>query len=413
MISRRKFLQVSSAAGLGSFMPYNFPSHLSAQGSNETIRLAVIGVGGIGQAMIRNIMNLPDTMNISLVAACDVWQRALQNVNRIARENGYDTSDVELTDDYRRILDRDDVDAVLVATPDFSHFQIASDTISAGKDMYLEKPMTYTMQEAADLRDMVNASDRVVQIGTMHASEPGYHAAADIIASGILGKISRVEIARNFNQQRWLLPFNDVRESEVNWELFLTGLSDRPFNARLLRQWKLFRDTCNGVAGIFLPHFISVLHIMMDVAHPVSAVSHGGVFVWDDGRENPDTFYTLLEYPEGFIVNFTMGLGNSAGEHFAIYGTEGTLDVLGWSVTPNGGNEQSSVTRQRILGYGTQVEGANPNSINLHAEHLVNWLDCVRTRSTPRSPVETGYNHMVASTLATDAYWSGQKTVFG
>lgn len=407
MMSRRTFLK-HSAVGVGAALQTSLPP----QGANDRIRLGVIGLGGLGQHMLRSIFQFAEEQNVEVVAVCDVWNSTFNGVTINARQTGYDTSTIQQTDDYRRVLDRQDVDAVLIATPDFSHFQIASDALEAGKDIYLEKPMTYTLEEAEQLVERVQATDRIVQVGTQHGSEPGYRTAAEIVASGMLGKVSRIDISRSYNEQRWLIDYANVSPDDVNWPLFLTGLSDRPFDARLLRQWKLFRETCNGIAGIFLPHFIHVVHIVMGAAHPASVVAHGGVFVWDDGRENPDTFHALLEYDEGFMVNFSMGLGNSAGAVFSVYGTEGTLDLLNWRLTPAGGTGRSGLEEQAIESNLTTVEGPNPNSINLHAVHVVNWLDAVRSRQTPLAPVETGYQHMVASALAAEAYWSGEKQWF-
>lgn len=412
MVTRRAFLQ-STMAGVGLLAHEGVQRALAQQSVNDQIRIGIIGLGGQGTSLFRGLIHLAEAQNLRIVSICDVWNRQIGNALSSGNSEGYDTSRIDVTDDYHSILDRDDIDAVVIATPDFSHYQITLDALSAGKDIYLEKPMTFTLEQAQILRDTVNASDRIVQIGSHYASDPGYAAAAEVIRSGILGTISRVQIARNYYQQRWLYDYSDVRAEDINWSLFLTGLPAQPFDARRFRQWKLFRSTCHGIAAVFIPHFIHALHTVMSVPHPRSAVSHGGIFVWDDGRENPDTFHTLLEYDPGFLVSFEMGFGNSAEARFAIYGTQGTLDLFNWQVTPAGGARDSAVTPSHISEGLAEIEGAAPAGINLHEMHLSNWLNCLRSRETPLVTVDAGYNHMVAVTLAKDAYWTGVKQIYG
>ena len=410
MVTRRVFLQ-STAAGVGLLAESSLRRGLPRLQANEEIRIGYIGLGAHGKGLLRMLFRVANAHNVRIVSVCDVWSRQFADLAPIASVENYDTSSLELTDDYRRVLERDDIDAVVIATPDFSHFQIAMDALSAGKDIYLEKPMTFTLEQAQILRDAVNASDRIVQIGTQFASDPGYAAASAIVASGVLGTISRVHIARNYYQQRWLVDYSDVQANEVNWSLFLTGLPEQAFDARLLRQWKLFRKCCHGIAGVFIPHFFQAVHSIMNVAHPRSAVTHGGIYVWDDGRENPDTLHTLLEYDPGFMVSFEMAFGNSSGADFLICGTEGTLDIHNWQLTPAGGSPASTVVESLIPEGISQIEGSMVPRINLHELHLGNWIDCMRSRATPAVPVDLGYNQMVAVTLANDAYWSGVRQI--
>lgn len=411
MVTRRAFLE-STMAGMGLLAHGGIQRAFAQQDVNDQIRIGIIGLGGQGTSLFRGLIHLADSQNIRVVSLCDVWNRQIGNALAAGNSEGYDTSLLDVTDDYRRILDREDIDSVVIATPDFSHYQVAVDALSAGKDIYLEKPMTFTLEQAQSLRDAVNVSDRIVQVGTQYASDPGYRAAAEIIQSGVLGTISRVQIARNHYQQRWFYDYSDVRAEDINWALFLTGLPDLPFDAQRFRQWKLFRDTCHGIAGVFMPHYLQALHTVINVPHPRSAVTHGGIFVWDDGRENPDTFHTLLEYDPGFLVSFEMAFGNSAEARYAIYGTQGTLDILNWQLTPAGGARNSTVTPTRISEGIAQIEGAAPEGAPLHEMHLSNWLDCLRSRAAPLVTVDAGYNHMVAVTLAKDAYWTGVKQVY-
>jgi predicted dehydrogenase len=412
MVTRRSFLK-SGLAGAGLMAESRLLRRFPTRAAGDEISVGIMGLGAQGRTLLRNLIALHETRNIRLVSLCDVWSKPLDRAVRQGSNDGYDMSTVDLTDDYRRVLERDDIDAVVIATPDFSHFQIASEAISAGKDIYLEKPMTFTLEEARRLREIVSSSDRVVQVGSHHASDPGYRAAAKIIQSGILGTVSRVGIARNVYQQRWFLDYSDVQPQDVNWELFLTGLPpDQPFDPRLLVQWKLFRQTCHGIAGVFVPHFMTALHTIMGVPHPTSAVADGGVFVWKDGRENPDTFQAVFQYEAGFIVNFGMGFGNSSDSLFKIYGTQGTLDVFNWRVTPEGGAEDTTVTEMTIPEGLSKIEGSAPEGVYLHRDHLANWLDAVESRGIPILPVDVGYGHMVAVQLATDAYWSGVKQTY-
>jgi len=196
-----------------------------------------------------------------------------------------------------------DLDAVVIATPDYSHGPILVAALKAGKDVYIEKPMTIDLPSANAALDLARAQNRVVQAGTQRRSEGRFLGAAKLVANRTLGTLSRVTAAVNFNQARWARSTVDCREAEVDWEAFQEHLPRRvPFDAKLLRQWQLYRATSNGLPGLWMTHYADAVHLVTGAKHPSRAVALGGTYIWKDGREHTDTFHAVVEYPEGFLL---------------------------------------------------------------------------------------------------------------
>jgi predicted dehydrogenase len=251
--------------------------------------------------------------------------------------------------------------------------------------------------------DLVRAKSRVVQCGTQFRSHGGYAAAAKVIAEGILGKVSRISGAAHFNEQRWTRSFDDCKEADVDWEAFLLDRPRRPFDPRLLRRWQLRRELTNGFPGLWMSHYADAVHRITGARYPASAVAHGGTYVWKDGRDLPDTFHALLEYPEGFLFDWAMSLGNSAGCHFTVHGACGTLE-LSRSYT-----EPSSLALSPDGGAGAGKVEARKLTPEPTPSHMGNWLDCIRSRARPNADIEYGHQHAVATILAATAFETGRR----
>jgi predicted dehydrogenase len=177
------------------------------------------------------------------------------------------------------------------------------------------------------------------------------------------------------------------------------GKNNRPFDAHQFMEWRLFRDFSSGIPDQWMSHMIDTVHWLTGEQFPKSAIAHGGVYVWKDGRENGDTFHALLEYPKGFLVSFSTMFGNSASGGTYVYGTRGTLDCGTWTITGKGGGEEK--VKEQI-----QVQdrpGAN---------HMKNWLDCMRSRQTPNADVRSGYSHSIATIMAAKSLRSGKKVFY-
>jgi predicted dehydrogenase len=175
------------------------------------------------------------------------------------------------------------------------------------------------------------------------------------------------------------------------------GNPSMPFDAKLLRRWQLYRFCTNGIPGLWLPHYADLICLLTGTKYPSHAVSLGGNYVWKDGREHPDTFQTVLEYPEGFVFDFAMDLGNANGSHFTLHGTEATLDIENWTITPEGG---------------TKAKPAVPRKINPipAPSHWANWLQCIRSRTLPAADIQLGQQQTVAVVMSSLAFETGRRT---
>ncbi|MBI1895784.1 MAG: Gfo/Idh/MocA family oxidoreductase [Acidobacteria bacterium] len=360
---------------------------------NDRIRIGLIGAGGRGGALMQEITRSGE--NAAITAICDVWR-----VNReaaAARAARQFQTNPKLTTDYRELLSWSDVDAVIISAPDFTHSQILEHAVQAGKDAYCEKPMGTRFDEALRAYRAVDTGKRVVQIGTQRRSDPDMIGAANAVRAGSIGKVTRVDMQVHFQEPRWRRDFEQIRAEDIDWPRFLLGRSERPFDARRFRQWQLFRDSTNGIPGLWMSHFIDLVPWFTGDLYPKSAVAGGGVFLWKDGRETEDVFQALLEYPSGLLVSFAMSLTNSAGGRHQWYGTRGTLDA----------------DRLRISGAGSKqadrIEGEIPTEKIQCESHMANFLRCVRSRKTPRADIQAGFSHAVAGCMAAEALRTGRR----
>jgi predicted dehydrogenase len=398
-LSRRKFLTNSAATAAAALLVK--PSLVHGTQANSAILIGLIGVGDRGSAHLAQIANLAKDRSVQITAICDVWQVNLHRATeRVKTAFGHQPRTFT---HYGEVLEAKDVDAVVIATPDFAHGPILNAALAAGKDVYVEKPMTIDLAEANRAFDQARDSSRVVQVGTQYRSHGGYTAAARELAAGALGKIHRIHAAANFNQARWARDCSNCKEADVHWAAYLFNRKQRPFDPRLLRRWQLYREFTNGLAGLWMSHYVDAVHLLTGAKYPTSAVALGGTYVWQDGREHTDTFHTILEYPEGFLFDWSMCLGNSAGTGFQVFGTQAMLDIGPDYATPK------SLT--------VSSEGAGPGSHGADyriqpdrgQDHMSNWLTCLRTRERPNADIQYGHQHTVATIMAAKSWETGQR----
>ena len=370
---------------------------LRARSANDRIQIGVIGAGGRGSELMRQVAQAKGA-NAVITAICDVYrpnrEKAVQFVEKTWGIKPRQTVD------YKELLSWRDVDAVLIAAPDFTHSIMLKDAVEAGKDAYSEKPMGVDFNEAKAAYLAVRKSDRVVQIGTQRRSDPRLAGAAKLVRSGILGQVTRVEFSVNFQEPRWRRDYTHIRPEDVAWPQFLMHRPSRPFDARRFREWQLFRDYTNGIAGLWMCHFIDLVPWFLDDPYPAGAVANGGVYLWKDGRETSDVFHALLDYPKGFLVSFSMSLTNAAGNRNLWFGTRGTLDADAMKITGEGSRMPDRLTEE------IKVPEVPMNS------HMENFLECVRTRGTPRADIQAGFSHAVAVCMAGLALDLGKKIRF-
>jgi hypothetical protein len=224
--------------------------------ANDRINIGLIGVGGRGTNHIQDLIRLKD-LNLTVSAICDVYRPNRERAaETIAKEFG---SKPKTTTDYRELLGWKDMDAVVIATPDFGHPIILKAAVEAGKDAYVEKPFATSFADGKAAYLAVKNSRQVVQVGTQHRSDPLFMAAARQVQSGVLGKVTRVEMAVNFQEPRWRRPPISIKTEDIDWKMFQLGRFDNTFDPRLFREWQLFGETTNGIPGLWMSHYIDLV----------------------------------------------------------------------------------------------------------------------------------------------------------
>ncbi len=420
-INRRAFLGKSAAVIAGSaVLPRTALSYQKILGANDRISLGHAGIGQRGSDLTEIVSRLKASHNVEMTAVCDLWtvyrERAVQ-VN-----TGHYGRAPRAVQHIEELLAMKDIDGVLISTPDHAHSPLLKLAAEAGKDAYVEKPMGNVLEEAKAARDAVLQAKTVVQVGTQHRSEPYQQAAHEVVRSGELGDISKIEIEWNYHGPRWRgrKEVKQIREQDTDWNSWLLAKPKRPFDPQMYFEFRLYKDFSSGISDQWLSHGSELVHWFMDDHFPKSAVAHGGVFAWHDGRENPDTFQALLEYPKGFLVSYSTSFGNDAPSFSRYMGKKATLINIGGEGSPRyqvveekGTHEDdASIDTKRASRYvlppgETELPPMGIDDMSL--EHMGNWFDCMRSRKQPNSPVHDGYAHSVACIMAAQAYWEGRK----
>lgn len=420
-IDRREFLGKSAAlvAG-GAALPTTALSYGRIVGANDRIFLAHIGTGSRGSDLAWIAAQLKASHNAEISVVCDLWKLAREKAATAnSRYYGRAPRQYQYLED---VLALKDVDAVIISTPEHSHSPILKMAVEAGKDAYVEKPMGNVLAEVKAARDAVVKSDRIVQVGTQHRSEPYQRAAHDFLQTGALGDVSKIEIVWNYHGPRWRGREETklIREDDTDWKKWLLTKPYRPFAAQVYCEFRLYREFSGGIPDQWMSHAIDLVHWMMKDNYPKSAMAHGGIFAWHDGRENADTFQVLFEYSKGFLVSYATSFGNDAPSSTRYMGKKATLTNIGGEGSPRyqwveerGTHEDDSeIDKKRASKYilplgqsGLPPEGIDDRTLG----HMANWFECMRSRQQPHCTVHDGMAHSVANMMATESYWSGKK----
>jgi len=412
-IDRRSFLLTGTTAFASTALSYS-----RIPGANDRISLGHIGIGGRGRGLASIAAKLKDQKNAEMTAVCDLWkvnrERAAATAEKVY---GRSPRAFQYMD---QLLALKDLDAVVISTGDFQHAPILKLAVEAGKDAYCEKPMANVLAEARAARDAVSKSDRIVQIGTQHRSEPYQIAVRDLIRTGVLGDVSKVEIVWNYHGPRWRgrPEVKQIREEDTDWRKWLLDKPYRPFDPRQYFEFRLYKDFSSGIADQWMSHGIDLAHFFLDDHFPRSVMAHGGVFAWPDGRENPDTFQALLEYPKGFLVSYSTSFGNDCDSFSRYMGKKATLVNIGgegsprWKLVEEKGTYEDNPYIKRAERNITLPDDDKvpPTYISDNVPfHMSNWFDCLRTRKQPNATVLDGYAHSVAVIMAARSYREGKK----
>ena len=392
-IARRDFLK-QAAIGTAAMMVY--PSRVL--GANDRVRVGMIGVGGRGQELLRQVIAVPDA---ELVAIADIYPRRFDEAKKYA-------PNIKTFSDHRQLLEQKDIDAVIVASPLHIHTRHFLDTLAAGKDLYSEKTMTWSIPEAEQCLDAAKKSDRVVQIGLQHVSDGSVADTRQWIKDGLVGKVTMVEswMSRNspHGKGQWVRPVpSDVTASNVNWNAFLNGRPSQPFDANKFINWRLFWEFSGGNVTENMVHQMSWIMTALDLPIPTAAFMTGGVLSEKDGRQVPDTIIVTLEFPQDFVMTWQSTFSNShygLGEH--ILGSDGTIEHVAGEQNMVTGKSESAIRyfpEKANRKDGTALAGHTPDQ-----NHMANFIDCVRSRKTPNASVDIGYRSAIAAHMANLAY---------
>lgn len=343
-LDRRAFLKAAgiAAAGSGLKMIAQEPRETGQTVSaNDHIQIALIGAGIQGQGDTGWAVRVP---GVKLVAVADCYDGRLAHCKEVWGD------DVFTTRDYREILARKDIDAVIVATPDHWHKQAAVDAMTAGKDVYCEKPMIHLYSDGPEIIETARSTKRIIQVGSQRVSSIIYAKAKELLASGAIGQLNMVTARwdRNSAIGAWdySIPL-DASPETCDWPRFQGTAPKIPFNAEHFFQWRKWKAYGSGVAGDLFVHLFSGTHFITGSHGPTRAMATGGIRYWKDGRDAPDVMLALFDYAEGFNlslhVNFVDGGEESEGLLFT--GSEGTIEIAGNSVILN------RVPREKEPGY--------------------------------------------------------------
>lgn len=395
--TRREFIEALGRYGaLGSAAAILGAETSRGYAANDTLNVACLGTGGRCRALMTSLAQIP---NVRIVAVCDVYDKHLEEARALASPGA------TASKRYKELLDRKDVDAVLIASPDHWHVPMTVDACNAGKDVYVEKPLTHDPAEGAAVIQAQNANRRVVQVGTQQRSMPHIQKAHELVKAGRIGRVFKVHMTWNRGgSSRMARGPLGVDPTAVDWKAFLGTAPDQPFDEYRFRNWRWFWDFGGGLLTDLMVHWLDVAHWFLDLDHPNKAVAIGDHLASKGVWETPDTIQCLLSYPGEVQCYFEGTFSNARnGAMIEFMGTEGTMaiDRGAFALVPERGKG----------GAETLVLGTDPargrdfyDKPDGELLHLTNWVECVRTRERPNCPAEAGVGAASGAQLGNQAY---------
>lgn len=405
--TRRTFLAAQAAAMLA---PAAARSRSRVLGANDRINVGIIGVGGMGFTHLRELVAQSEQdKDMQVVAVCDIYTKRKERARDASR-----LADKDVHHDHRELLARSDVDAVFIASPDHWHARHALDAAAAGKDIYLQKPMTYTIAEAREVAEAVRKHGRVLQVGSQGLSSPATRKARELVESGAIGPLlwAQATSSRNsgLGEWNWRVEPEGTPET-IDWPRWLGTAPKIPFSPERYFRWRKYWDYSGGIATDLFYHSLGPLLAAMGPRFPTCVTASGGIYVQKD-REVPDTYASTIEYAD-YYVTLSGSMANAAGTRHhapAIYGHNGTITFERGAViltpeviTPGSFDRRPAPVPQRF-----EVAETNGSS-RLHTD---NFFSCMRTRSKPNLDAEFGYQIMTAIRLGVDAYRHREAKLF-
>lgn len=444
--SRRKFLQqigslgiVAAAGPLKSLAAkekaeeriIRYSKRITA---NDTIRLAVIGFGIQGHYDLATALKVP---GVELTAVCDLYSGRLQNAKELYGDQVFTTKN------YHEILNRSDVDAIIIATSDHWHARITKEALKKGKAVYCEKPMVHEISEGLGVVEAYKASKKIMQVGSQRVSSIVFAKAKELYEAGEIGKLNMVNAVNDrqsaIGAWEYTMP-NDASPGTVDWERYIEGMNKMPFDPKKFFWWRNYRAFGTGVAGDLFVHLLSGTHFITGSSGPSKIIASGQISYWKDGRDVPDVMTGILQYPETsqhspfqltLQVNFISGTGGS--DSTILVGEQGVIDLKGsglkvhHSILPKapgfGGYDavftypkamQTALEQEYNQKYSADdkkrpskadIEFTAPTGYSDHLDHFTNFFDAVRTGKPVIEDTAFGFRAAAPSLACNDSYF--------
>jgi predicted dehydrogenase len=431
-VSRRHLL--GATAAISTAMNASAAGKMSSAGrvigANDRINVAVIGTGGRGFYVSREFHEAgKNGANAQIVGVCDVYQKRVTKAKEWYKAQGQEVSG---TLDYREVLNRSDIDAVIVATPDHWHAPIAIAAMDAGKDVYLEKPMCHTVEETKQLMDTVKETKRVLQVGSQTTSGDQWHQAKRVIGEGMLGRLllSQGSYHRNSVEGEWNWPIDTSAGPDgkgddfIDWKMWLGNAPKRAYNADRFFRFRKYWDYSGGIATDLFYHVVAPMNICWgNPQAPYKVMAGGGIHEFKDEREVPDTFHLIGEYSNGHSIVLSSCMANSQHIPGLIRGHGATLTMVehgrfeGFAphitLKPELNRQGKFIVPELEDKFKGEKEIKIPvQEVNTMQTHTKNFLSCMRTRQKPTLDVETGARAQVLITMAVRSYREGKVFYF-
>jgi len=404
---------------------------------NDKINVAIIGMGIMGNNNANTALKVP---GVEIVAACDLYKGRLERAKELYGK------DIFVTNDYRKILERKDIDAVFICTCDQWHARITKDALKSGKHVYCEKPMVHYINEGHDVINAQKASGKIMQVGSQYVSNIVFQKAHELYKSGEIGKINMVNAVYDrqdaLGAWEYTMP-TDASTATVDWDRYIEGMQHIPYDAKKFFWWRNYREFGTGVAGDLFVHLLSGTHVITESKGPEKIYASGQLCYWKDGRNVPDVMTAIMQYPQTtehspfqltLQVNFVSGTGGSETTRFV--GDEGTIVINGDGLTVHhskmpeapgiGGWDalttypeamQETLKKQYNQKYTAEQQRRKnepdivykePDNYDAHLQHHINFFDSVRTGKPPVEDAVFGFRAAAPALACNESYFKNK-----
>ena len=444
--SRRKFLQqigsfgILAAAGPLTSLAAKEKAeerilyYSKKKSSNDKIRLAVIGFGIQGHGDLATALKVP---GVELAGVCDLYSGRLENAKEMYGDQIFTTKN------FQEVLDRKDVDAIIIATADLWHARITKEALKKGKAVYCEKPMVHYISEGMDVVNTYHSANKIMQVGSQRVSSIGYAKAKELLAAGEIGKLNMVNAVYDrqsaIGAWEYTMP-NDISTETVDWEKYVEGMGKRPFEPKEFFWWRNYKDFGTGVAGDLFVHLLSGTHFITNSKGPTKIYSSGQLSYWKDGRDVPDVMTGILQYPDTpehpafqltLQVNFISGTGGQ--ESIKLVGEEGIIEMKGNGLTVHhsimpkapgfGGYDavftypkamQTALEQQYNSKWSSEdkqrptkpdIDFKAPPGYSDHLDHFTNFFDAVRSGKPVMEDAVFGFRAAAPALACNESYF--------